>query len=319
MTEMTEKLIVFTHNDLDALGCMLNIQFKFPDVPKEYFHTNYANIDAIVTEIERYVQQTGSKHILIVDVSFGDNKAALQKLYDTGAKITHIDHHLYPENFWADFPDMKVHWSKEKSATLLCNDYFGNTGKNANLDRVSELIDVYDIWQVKKGRHFAIAQDINDYFWSKVKTEGLTIEQLMNQFINAGWKLPPDYQGLVQSIKEGYTKEIADYEARGLINRAGEITLCFIPDWFNHVLVKEMANGKNFVIGLNSYGIIRCRINEDAPYTDEQKNALRKELAGTATIGHTNAFTYKIPDPVNFDKLMAEAQRVAGAIERHCV
>ena len=41
MTKQTE-LVVMTHHDLDALGCMLNIEYKMPGIPKKYFHTNYS-------------------------------------------------------------------------------------------------------------------------------------------------------------------------------------------------------------------------------------------------------------------------------------
>lgn len=47
-----EELIVFTHSDLDAIGCMLNIEHKLPTVKKKYFHTNYSNIPERVYEIK---------------------------------------------------------------------------------------------------------------------------------------------------------------------------------------------------------------------------------------------------------------------------
>jgi len=315
---MTEKLIVFVHNDLDALGCMLNIEYKFPNVPKEFYYTNYSNIDKIVKEIKTFSIKTGSKHLLIADVSFGDNKQALQDLYDMDLKITHIDHHLYPENFWDCFPNMKVVWDKTKSATILCNEYFGNKGKNDNLDKLSTLIDIYDLWQVDH-KAFDATQDINEYFWSKIKAEDHSLETLMHKFIESNWSLPNDYTELVRSIKEQYNQDIQSYENRKLIHRAGEISLCFVQEWFNQILISEMKKGKNFVIGLNQYGIVRVRINKNAPYTTTMKDSLRMVLTGTKTTGHSNAFTYKIKDPVTFDIIMAEAKKITDTIERYCV
>ena len=145
---MSDELIVFGHNDYDMLACMLAIEFKFPGIKKKYFHTNYANIPERVAEIEQHIKENGNKHILIPDVSFSDNKEHLRTLYNLGNCI-HIDHHLYPDGFWDEFPDMKVVWDKTKCAGKLCHEYFGNLGKNAALDKFIEIADVYDLWQVK--------------------------------------------------------------------------------------------------------------------------------------------------------------------------
>jgi len=305
---MNDELIVMTHNDLDALGCMLNIEYKWPQVRKKYFHTNYANITQIVDDIEDYARRNKNTHILIPDVSFSTAKEHLKRLYNIG-KCTVIDHHLYPDGFWDEFPDMKVIHDKTKSATLLCNEHLGNKGKNQNLDNLSTLIDVYDIWQVKN-KHFDTAQDLNEYFWQ------YDIGYLCNEIIQNGYKLPKNYLSVVDKIHQNFNEAIDKFEKRKLIHRAGEITICFVDEWFNQILVKEMKRGKNFVIGANSHGIIKVRISEDSPYTDEQKNNLRISLTGTADIGHMNAFTYKMKEQVSFDNLMKEIQKVTKEIER---
>lgn len=303
---MTEELIVFTHNDLDAAGCMLNIEYKWPNIDKVYFHTNYSNIPQIVSEIEAHIKKNGNKHILIVDVSFSDHKDSLEKLYNLG-KCTHIDHHMYPDGFWDEFPDMKVVWDKEKCATLLVNEYLGNTGKNSNLDKLSKIIDIYDIWQVKHPA-FDFSQDLNDYFWKA------GIENFVESIKENDWKLPDDFAEEVAHIRRESDMAIQSYEERKLIHRASDITLAFVNGWFNQVLIPEMRNGQNFVIGINSHGIVRVRINQDSPYTDEQKNSLRFALIGAEDHGHMNAFTYKVDNP-KFENLIKEAEKVVEKID----
>lgn len=303
------ELIVFTHNDLDALGCMLNIEYKFPDVKKKYFHTNYANIDERVEEIADYINQNndGSPvHILIPDVSFSDSKEALRVLYSLG-KCTHIDHHLYPEGFWDEFPNMKVVWDKTKCATKLCNEYLGNKGQNKNLDKLTFIIDVYDLWQTKSPA-FKIAQDFNEYFWQN------NIGTLCNTFVQNNYELPHDYMQVVEKMHKAFNTALVDYEKRKLIYRGGDITIAFVNDYFNQILIKEMDQGQNFVVGINSYGIVRVRIKEEAPYTNDRKDNMRLILTGTKDIGHNNAFTWKIKDTPTFDRIMEEIQLVVKTI-----
>lgn len=299
---MSNELLIFTHNDLDAMGCMLNIEFKWPTVEKKYFYTNYQNIDQIVDSIIAHAEVHGNTHLLITDVSFADNKSALTRCYDYFDHVTHIDHHLYPEGFWDCYPKMKVVWDKTKCATLLCNEYFGNVGLNSNLDKLSQLIDIYDIWQTNHPA-FKNTMDLNEYFWKH------DIYDLCQAIVKNDFKLPPNYLETVQHIQNEYNTAIAGYEENKLIQRNGPITICFINDWFNQVLVSEMEKGQDFVIGINAYGIVRVRIRAEADYSVQEKNKLRLLLTGTENIGHMNAFTFKRgKEMTSFDDLIEEAK-----------
>lgn len=310
---MNNELVVFSHNDLDALGCVLNIEHKFERASKKYFHTNYANIPEIVNEILVHQIKTGSTHMIITDVSFSDNKKYLKILYDAFEHITYIDHHLYPDDFWNEFPNMKIKWDKSKCAALLCYEYFNNN--NHSLHKLSKLIDVYDIWRTEHPA-FPVSQDLNEYFWSKNRTSGISIEELSKEIKIVQYNLPRDYLEVVQGIKDTYNPIIEKYYSEKQIQTSGNITLCFINDWFNQVLIPEMQRGQDFVIGFNSYGIIRVRIRAQAEYTKEQKDELRLKLTKTSNTGHNNAFTYKIDNPVSFDKLIAEAKKIVNIIQQ---
>lgn len=303
------ELIVFTHNDLDALGCMLNIEYKFPNVEKKYFHTNYSNIKERVQEIEEYMTLNGNKHIFIVDVSFSDNKESLTKLYNLDKDLVLCDHHLYPDGFWDAFPEMKVQWDKTKSATLICNEYFGNKGKNLKLDNLSRVIDVYDIWQTEEPE-FDLSQDLNEYFWT------YDIAILLKKIIDNDYRLPSDFKEVVKNIKLTYNTAIEDYNKRGLIKRSGDVSLCFVKDWFNQVMLKEMDNGQNIVVGIDLYGIVRVRINKKHDLNLSQKQQFREILTGNPDIGHAEAFTYKYAGTPSFDKSIAEAEKVYNAIQK---
>jgi oligoribonuclease NrnB/cAMP/cGMP phosphodiesterase (DHH superfamily) len=308
---MSNELIVFTHNDLDAAGCMMNIEYKWPDIKKKYYYTNYSNIDQITADILAYKKEHGNTHILIADVSFSDAKESLSILYNEFNSCTHIDHHMYPDGFWDDFPNMKVVYDKSKCATVLCNEYFGNKGKCETLDKLSTIIDVYDIWQVKHPA-FDFSQYVNEYFWFK------GIEPFVEECIASGYKLPSDFSEVTKKLKTTIDSAVQGYETRKLVHRAGDISIIFVDEWFNHIMIKEMKQGANFVVGLHNWGLVKMRINQDCPYSVEQINLLRYKLTGNAEYGHLHAFTYKFKDRPSVDDVMGEASNIAGAIKESC-
>lgn len=309
---MQDELIVFSHNDLDMSLSVINIEYKMPGIKKKYFYTNYGDIDKQVQDIEDYVQKHGNKYCLMTDISWSTNPEALHKMCSMFEKITLIDHHLYPDGFFLDYPKLKVHYDKSKSASLLTYEYFkNNESLNEDLKYITVLADVYDLWQVKHPL-FDKSQDLNEFFWE------IGREKFINDCINSGFKLPYYYGTVVQDIQKKYTEEIAKFENRKLIHRSGKITVAFVDSWFNQILVKEMKEGKDFVINATSFGIFKIRISEDAQITSEQKDLLRISMCGTKDIGHANAYSYKMADPVSFENIMKQIKFIVSEINRIC-
>jgi len=306
---MNEELIVLLHNDLDAFGSQLNIEYKMPNVRKKYFYTNYGDLPKKVQEIEDYIKQHGNTHCLMADVSWSTHPNELHIMCNMFQKITLIDHHLYPNGFFDNYPKLKVHWDKSKCATLLCYEYFNN--QNDNLYKLSKLIDVYDIWQDSHPA-FDISQDLNRFFWE------IGMQKFVNDCISSGYTLPYYYKSVVDSITARYTEAIEKYENRKLIHRTEKITLAFVDDWFNEILVQEMKKEKDFVINATSFGIMKIRINNKANITSEMKDNLRLILTGTKDIGHQNAFTYKMKNSVSFENVMNEMKYIVQNINDIC-
>lgn len=306
---MQDELIVFTHCDLDMSGTVLNIEYKMPGIKKKYFYTNYGDIEKQVQDIEDYVNQHGNKYCLMTDISWSTSPAALHRMCNLFERITLIDHHLYPDGFFDAYPKLKVCWDTTKSATLLTNEYFNND--SVELRKLSELIDVYDLWQDTLPQ-FTDAQDLNEFFWE------IGREKFINDCISSGYKLPHYYDSVVSDIQRKYTQEIAKFENRKLIHRSAKVTVAFVDSWFNQILVKEMKEGKDFVINATSFGIFKIRINAAAPITSEQKDLLRLSLCGTKDIGHSNAFSYKMKEQVSFENIMKHIKFVIDEVNRIC-
>lgn len=315
-----DEIIVFSHNDLDALGSMINIEFKFPNVKKHYYHTNYSNISQIVDDIFKLIdlkiiEGNPIRHILVPDVSFATDKESFTRLYNIpGIKITHIDHHLYPEGFWDDYPDMTVIWDKTRSATKLCNEFFENTGKNQNLDKLTHIIDVYDLWQYKSP-YFAVAQDFNNYFWE------VGIQWLCDEIVQRNFMLPENFKEVVQDFNARKDATLKRYDEKNSIIRSGTMSICFVNEFFNQVMLREMDNGQQIVVGINDYGIIRVRLFQEIQLSPEQIGDIRLEITGEKDTGHLHAFTYRASDngkgSPSTKYLLTEAQKIANVFAKY--
>lgn len=306
---MQDELIVFSHNDLDMSGTVLNIEYKFPNLKKKYFYTNYGDIEKQVQDIEDYVKQHGNKYCLMTDISWSTSPAALHKMCEIFERITLIDHHLYPDNFFDNYPKLKVHWDKSKSATLLTYEYLGNN--NEKLRALSELIDVYDLWKLTDER-FDESQDLNNFFWEIGK------EKFINDVWNSNFDLPYYYNTVSNQIKSRCLETIEKFENRKLIHRSGKVTVAFVDEYFPQILIEEMKNGKDIVINATSFGIFKIRIYQFADISSEQKDDLRLALCGTKDIGHANAFTYKMKEQVSFENIMKQIKYIIEQINMIC-
>ena len=306
---MKNELIVFTHNDLDMAGSVLCIENKTPNVLKKYFFTNYGDITKQVNDIEDHVKQHGNTHCLMTDISWSTNPEDLHRICDLFDKITLIDHHLYPEGFFDNYPKLKVHHDSLKSGALLTYEYLNLNDEN--LKNIIYLINSYDLWE-DDNLDFNKAQDLNRFFWEVGKDKFIT------DIIKSNNNLPYYYNSTNDSIRDRFTEAIEKFEKRKLIHRTDKITIAFVDEWFNEILIKDMADGKDFVINVTTYGIFKIRINKKANITEKQKNELRFKITGNTNIGHMNAFPFKMNGTISFDSIMSEIKRIINIINETC-
>ncbi len=305
--KMKDELIVFGHNDLDQLGCMLNIEYAMPHIKKVYFHTNYVDIKEKTEAVIEYAQRYGNTHILITDISFSNCKPQLKELV-AQAKCTLIDHHLYPDMFFDEFSntDLKVIHDTTKSATVLCNEYLKNRGKNQSLDIFSDTTNAFDL-HLKSDYYFSDGQDLNEYFWK------YDIKYLFDLIVDNNYNLPNDFKRSMDIHKENSKAHIESLYKKNLIYNNGTISIGFIDTFFNEFINDEMKKGVGIVLAVNSWGIVRIRINSDFKLSDNAKDEIRLATCGTKDIGHMNAFTYKVHH-VDFSKIMSSIEETVKSI-----
>lgn len=312
---MPDELIVFTHNDMDALSCMLNLEYNKPYQKKVYYHTNYQNIKEKTYDILQYIKQHKNKEIYILDISFSNNKPELLELIKTGAKITFIDHHLYTDGYFEDlekFQNFTYLHRINYSAGLLTHVYLKNNGKNTNLDKLTKIMDVYDIWK-KDSPLFEDAQLLNEYIGDCFKS--MSLEYLMRIIVDNDYDLPSDYEKQLKIILQRIQNTKESLEKRKLIRRTPDIMIMFTDDYFNFIIKEEFKAGRQVCLIVNDYGIIRIRVSENSVLTKESKNYIRARFCGDSNTGHQNAFTYKIPN-VSFDNIIEEIKLLSNIIQQ---
>jgi oligoribonuclease NrnB/cAMP/cGMP phosphodiesterase (DHH superfamily) len=304
---MNKELVILTHNDLDALGCMINLHSFAPNIQKKFFYTNYNNLQTVKENVIDYMSKISQTKLLIMDVSFSDNADILLEL-SSKYEVTLLDHHQYPGGFF-DQINAKVVHDVSKSATRIAYEYFSNERlQNKRLIALTTLIDVYDIWQVNNV-HFDAAQNLNRYFWT------WDLETLYYELINNDLRLPSNYEQTVQRINDNAQKYLANAESKKLIHRTEIMTFAMIEDFHNELVLQEFKDANKLLCcTITSYGIIRVRLNELFDMDVETRKKIKYEIQRGREAGHVNAFTYKI-DVVNINTILSEIKLIHGIIE----
>lgn len=301
-----------THHDLDAVGCMLHLDYATPKAHKTTFSTNYRDIEEKVSDVYDFCTRNNPDLLVISDVSFANNKSLLYKLQSLDISMVFIDHHEYPEGFFDDI-SIPYHHDIAKSATKISQEVFRTKGKNKNLDILSDLINNYDIW-VSSAKSFPVSIAINDYFW-EIQNEVNSLDIIMQRIKDVGYNLPNfskwyiDYQQrMTSTLKKNYDKK--------LIMSDNFFCAAFVDDFFNEILYKEFAKGTSFVMIANSYGIVRYRFRKDCNLTRRHKELIKMRLIGTLENGHLNAFSDKIQNH-NFNKIMDKVKEVHNIVQQY--
>lgn len=320
---MKQNIIIFTHNDLDALGCLMVINEKFTSETynKFVYHTNYQNIPDQIIAINEQINTQKIDLVIVCDVSFSTNKLELVRLYGEcilqNIPLLYLDHHLYPVDFWNEFPKMKTFYDKNRSASKICLDVLLPSEKDTELAKLIGIIDVYDIWQ-DRHKAFSVSQRLNNYFWHCIRN-GDDIETQAMQYKSRGYKIASDFVQVTSDYIAESEKAIKELEEKNLImkNDHHKVSIFMSNDYYNDFMIAEHARGQSFVIGINSWGLIKIRVSQHNDISHYTLDRIRLACTGTVEIGHAHAFTWK--SSMNFTTdpagaLVHECKRVTSII-----
>lgn len=163
---------LFTHNDLDGVGCGIVAQLAFG----ENVEVRYNSVEGLNPEVERFLERKKNKKkkndfLFITDLSVHEaNSHRLTEFAESEGKVKLIDHHKsalslnqYP---WAAVT-VAYEDGRLASATSLFYEYLLQQGliqPTENLTQFVELVRQYDIWEWETNDNVQ-AKRLNDLFF----------------------------------------------------------------------------------------------------------------------------------------------------------
>jgi len=181
---------LFTHNDLDGVGCGIVARCAFGD----RVDIRYQSVASLNPQVERYLERRGGKPrkgrlLFITDLSVSESNAERLDAYvSQGGKARLLDHHksALPLNrhAWASV-QVSYEDGRLASATSLFHDYLVQHGllkPRRAIAEFAELVRQYDTWEWEK-RGNTTAKQLNDLFFlhSLDEFEGMMVERLLQE------------------------------------------------------------------------------------------------------------------------------------------
>ena len=162
---------LYTHNDLDGLGCGILAKIAFG----EEVEVHYNSVARLNSQVERYFEITKKNQqkedlLLITDLTVNEaNSKRIDQFVKEGGKAKFIDHHktaLHLNEF--DWATVVVSYDDGKltSATSLFYDYLMTTQNISSSPAVEEFVELirqYDTWEWEKN-NLLKAKQLNDLF-----------------------------------------------------------------------------------------------------------------------------------------------------------
>lgn len=187
-----KKVKLFTHNDLDGVGCAIVAKLAFDEVDVEY--CNYNEIDLKVKDFTASMQFMNYDKVLITDISVSREVADLidysvieKREYLDRYRL--IDHHAtakwlneYP---WVSVNDQEVSIypdseNMKSSGTSMLYDYLWNN-EGVNLPCVIDFVEKvrrYDTWEWQTKYNDIHAKQLNDLLYI------IGIEKFVQRFVD---------------------------------------------------------------------------------------------------------------------------------------
>ncbi|WP_236034842.1 DHH family phosphoesterase [Alkalihalobacterium elongatum] len=159
---------LFTHNDLDGVGCGILAKIAF----KDQVRVRYNSVSGLDFQIERFLERAKNDDFIIVtDLSVNElNTERINEYYKKTGKAKLIDHHKTALHFNDyEWGSVKVEYEDGRltAATSLFYEYLVANGQLEPckaLEEFVELVRLYDTWEWEKNNN-ETAKRLNDLFF----------------------------------------------------------------------------------------------------------------------------------------------------------
>ncbi|WP_243354951.1 DHH family phosphoesterase [Bacillus litorisediminis] len=163
---------LFTHNDLDGVGCGIVAKIAFGD----QVDVRYNSVMGLDFQVERFLEKKKGKKqkedfLIITDLSINEeNTKALDEYVSEGGMARLIDHHktaLHFNDYSWGLVKVEYEDGRLTSATSLLYEYLVEHGliqPSAAVEEFVELVRQYDTWEWEKYDNIK-AKHLNDLFF----------------------------------------------------------------------------------------------------------------------------------------------------------
>lgn len=181
---------IFTHNDLDGIGCGLLFKIAFGE--KEKVH--YCSYGDINKKVENFLEKEHNEKVdlYITDISVNNQVAEkVEEFFKKGNNVFLIDHHQTAKHLnqydWGTVQEYYEDGKKTAGTSLLYEQLLkkGELEQNDFLDSFVELVRMYDTWEWDEKNELA-PKRLNDLFYilgfTRFEKEMLEREKGKKQF-----------------------------------------------------------------------------------------------------------------------------------------
>lgn len=235
------KIKLFTHTDLDGIGCAILAYLAFGRESVDVEYCDYRDINEKVEEFWENGPVEEYDKVFITDISIGKDLARTIDLY-AGDDIWHLfDHHATALGLnkydWCEVSVMNDTLGIKTSGTELFYTYLRRRGQfeylsvNAicNIDEFVDIVRDYDTWRWKElEKKGIIRKQVNDlfYIYGREKFIDWALGQILTLKLYRGMSVFPIYSEKDIALLDQKQKDIDIYveeKNRQLFNRVDEV------------------------------------------------------------------------------------------------
>lgn len=292
---------LFTHTDLDGVGCAILAKLAFGT---EVVDVEYCNYDDIDSKVEEYFNNSSEYECHITDISISDKLA--HKINNSEKKYQLIDHHptaLRLNEFgWCNvqienkLTNIKTSGTELYYHWLVDNNYLI---KNHTLDRFVELVRNYDTWRWSTlGGKGVICKQVNDllYLYGREKF----IDWCITEIYEDSFPYLYESDELVLKIEQNHIDNYIEKKNEQMITTVLCDKVCgvvFAEKYFSELgnRLCEMHPEIDFVAMIDMGGIVSYRTVKDN--IDLGKDVAKLFGGG----GHAKAAGSRFDDRIKYD------------------